>query len=403
MNFFLRSTARLGLSSRRSTGRPGFRRPTTIRALQLINGEHYAGAERVQDNLALQLPVEGVETAFVCVKPNQFESKRASRETPLLNLPMRNRLDVRPAFRLAKLVEREDFDLIHTHTPRTAMIGSLAARIAGVPFVHHVHGHTATEVNAGWKQRLATKVENRSLNRANYVIAVSPTVAQYLRSHGIAEQKVTVIPNGISGPGELPLKTPPSANQTWTLGIVGLLRPRKGLEVLLRAIAKLRTDGCDVTLRAVGPFETEDYRQSVLQWTSELGIAECVAWRGFQQDIAAELQQMDLFVFPSTLPEGMPMVLLEAMAWGVPIIASQVPGVVDCLRHEREAILVKPDDVDELAAGIHRLIDGQESRSREGAPTWQELRFAARERQQAEFSIATMASRVAKIYRNVLE
>lgn len=384
----LASIARLNVTPVRGS------RPTTLRVLQLINGEHYAGAERVQDNLALRLPAEGVETTFVCVKPYQFERKRASQGTLLLNMPMRNRMDVRPALRVAKLIEREGFDLIHTHTPRTAMLGNLAARYAGVPFVHHVHGQTATEVNAGWKQRLVTKVENHSIVKAAAVIAVSPTAGTYLSEHGIPAERVVVIPNGIIAPQELPERSPPEPGDAWTLGIIGLLRPRKGLEVLLRAIAALRRQGRRVSLRAVGPFETEGYHHEVLRLTTDLGLQDAVDWRGFQQDIAGELAAMDAFVFPSILPEGMPMVLLEAMGHGTPIVASEVPGVVDCLTHRREALLVPPDQPEKLAAAVEELISG--------AADWRALRQAARARQQAEFSVAAMAARVAEVYRRVL-
>ncbi len=394
VNSILPPAARLGLDPIRSKVQTKPSRPTTIRVLQLINGEHFAGAERVQDNLGLQLPVEGIETAFACVKPGRFDEMRGSRETPLYNLPMRNRLDVRPAFRLAKLIEREGFDLLHTHTPRTAMIGAFAARIAGVPFVHHVHGQTATEVNAGWKQRLVTRVENRSIRRAEFVIAVSHTAGEYLGQHGIPSERVVVVPNGIVGPAKFTTKLPPDQNQNWTLGIIGLLRPRKGLEVLLRSLASLIEQGHNVTLRAVGPFETDEYREAILQLTAELKLDQHVTWRGFQKDVTAELAAMDAFVFPSILPEGMPMVLLEAMAHGVPIVASRVPGVVDCVEDGRDAILVAPDQPAEMASGISRLMSN--------ADLWTRLREQARARQQAEFSVAAMATRIAKIYRQVV-
>ena len=169
----------------------------TLRVLHIVNGEHYAGAERVQDLLAAELPNVGVEVALACVKPGRFGSMRQSQSTRLVEAPMRSRFDLRPAWQLAKLVRGEKFDLIHTHTPRSTLVGHLAARLAGVPMVHHVHGHTATEVGQTFRARLNAKIEKHSLSRAAAVIAVSATAAKYIRDWGIPDERVHLVPNGV--------------------------------------------------------------------------------------------------------------------------------------------------------------------------------------------------------------
>src|SRR5437660_11751100 len=98
------------------------RRP--LRVLHVVNGEHFAGAERVQDLLALKLPEFGVETAFVCLKPDRFPAARRS-STALYKLAMRGRFDLRPAWQLARLIREEGFALVHTHTPRAALVGPI--------------------------------------------------------------------------------------------------------------------------------------------------------------------------------------------------------------------------------------------------------------------------------------
>jgi hypothetical protein len=111
------------LSLRPATASPS----TTIRALHLVNGEHYSGAERVQDLLARQLPQLGCEVGFVCVKPRRFPAAREAKEAPLVEMPMRGRFDLRAVKRIVRLIHSERYDLIHAHTPRTALIGRLAA------------------------------------------------------------------------------------------------------------------------------------------------------------------------------------------------------------------------------------------------------------------------------------
>ncbi len=364
----------------------------TVRVLHLINGEHYAGAERVQDLLALRLGDLGVQVHFACLKPGKFAAMRQAQQVPLRELPMRSRLDLARARQIARLVEEERFDLIHTHTPRTALIGRLAAARAGVPLVHHVHGQTATEVRRGWWARLTARAENWALRRASAVIAVSGTAQRYLVEQGFAPQQVCVVPNGIPATSQLASRDFPGA--PWRLGLVGLLRPRKGLEVLLHALARLRACGHDVQLRAVGTFETEAYGQQVRALARELGVESHIVWRGFQRDVAAELGEMDLLAFPSILPEGMPMVVLEAMAAGVPVVASRVPGVTDVLRDGQDAVLVPAGDEAALARGIAGVMGY--------AWLWHRLRQSAWQRQRQAFSDVQMASAVAEVYRRVL-
>ncbi len=117
----------------------------TIRVLHVINGEHYAGAERVQDYLALRLPACGFDVNFACVKPNRFGSLRQSQQTMLHDVSMRSRWDLRSVRRLVKLIRSRDCAIVHTHTPRTALVGGLAAALAGVPLVHHAHSPTAND------------------------------------------------------------------------------------------------------------------------------------------------------------------------------------------------------------------------------------------------------------------
>ncbi len=98
-----------------------FTAPKPARVMHVINGEHYAGAERVQDLLALRLGEFGYEVGFACLKPGRFVGQRRSQSAPLYELPMRSRLDLRPARRLARLVRAYGYQLIHTHTPRAAL------------------------------------------------------------------------------------------------------------------------------------------------------------------------------------------------------------------------------------------------------------------------------------------
>jgi glycosyltransferase involved in cell wall biosynthesis len=173
-----------------------------------------------------------------------------------------------------------------------------------------------------------------------------------------------------------------------------LFRPRKGIEVLLEALATLRHGGSPVTLRAVGGFETAGYQDQIRQLVGRLGLSDAVAWIGFTTQVGAELDRMDILVLPSLFGEGLPMVVLEAMAAGVPVVATRVEGVPEVLRDGRDGLLAEPGSARGLAEAIARIIRGEVN--------WAGLRQSALERHAGGFSDRCMAEGVAEVYRDVL-
>lgn len=364
----------------------------SIFALHLVNGEHYSGAERVQDLLARQLPQFGCEVGFVCVKPQRFPNARETKTAPLVELPMRGRFDLRVVKRIAELVCSEDYDLIHAHTPRTALVGRLAAQRAGVPFIYHVHspaGRDSTRRLFNWINATAEWAVVRGADR---LIAVSPSVRDYMTGRGIPAERITCVPNGVPATNNRTERCPPTG--TWTLGAIALFRPRKGIEVLLEALAMLRSRNVNVRLRAVGGFETTMYKADVLGLAERLGLAESIDWIGFTRNVNRELAKIHLFVLPSLFGEGLPMVVLEAMAAGLPVVASRVEGVPEAVMHRETGFLVEPGSVSQLARSIEEVVAG--------GVDYSALSRGARTRHAEAFSDTTMAAGVANVYREVL-
>ncbi len=362
-----------------------------VRVLHVINGEHYSGAERVQDLLAGYLPVHGYEAAFACVKPGRFLEARKFREARLFELPMRGRLDFRCGRNVAQLVRDEKFALVHAHTPRSLLVASQAARLAGVPLVYHVHspaGRDSTRRMANWANAW---LERRAAARAARLIAVSPSVRTYMIDRGFAENRVVCVPNGVPRIDVLPRKAAP---KHWTLGMTALFRPRKGVEVLLEALAEVRRRGQNVWLRAIGPFETPAYEAEVRGLAERLGMSSAIAWTGFVGDVVAELKGIDALVLPSLFGEGLPMVVLEAMAAGVPVIASSVEGVPEAIRDGEDGLLVAPGDAADLSDAIERLVSG--------GFDYAAMSADAQSRHAEFFSAEIMAGRVAEVYDQVL-
>lgn len=363
-----------------------------VDVLHVVNGEHYAGAERVQDLLAMALPRHGFRVGFACLKPGRFPELRQSQHAKLYRLPMLTRFDLRAVWRLRRIIAAEGYRLVHAHTPRSAMIARLAAAAAGVPMVYHVHSPSWRDSTRRWQDRCNALVERLSLRGAVRMIAVSESLARQMAERGFPAKAISVVHNGVPRAQPAPYRDPPQG--LWTLGTVALLRPRKGVEVLLEAIAILRGQGVPVTLRAVGPFESRAYELELKGRADRLGLDEHVQWAGFRSDVFAELAGMDLFVLPSLFGEGMPMVILEAMSAGVPVVASRVEGVPEAIRDRQDGVLAEPGNPEDLARAIREVVDGRLD--------WSHLRASALGRQAESFSDESMAAGVAAVYRQIL-
>lgn len=357
------------------------------RVLHVINGEHYSGAERVQDLLGLRLPEFGYDVGFACVKPKRFPQERKCQTAELYELPMWSKLDLRVAKTLAQTVKFGGFDLLHAHGTRSILIAKLAASLAQVPFVYHVHSPTSNDTTHAMTNRINAWFERVCLSGVSQLICVSESLAEHMWTQGYDPKLISVVPNGVPARGELSDRNPPST--TWTLGTVALFRPRKGTEVLIEALAKLRSYGYDVKMHAVGPFESSEYEAKIKTLVRQHNVEDAINWTGFTNDVDAELDKMDIMVLPSLFGEGLPMVIIEAMAAGVPVVGTSVQGVPEVLRNGN-GLIAEPGCADSLAESIRQIIRGDVN--------WSDVRQRAWERQAERFSDRSMAQGVAAVY-----
>ncbi len=364
-----------------------------MRVLHLVNGEVYAGAERVQDHLAARLPELGVDIGFACLKPGLFPKMRRSQSTPLYEIAMRGRCDLTGLSRLADIVRREGYDILHAHTPRSVLVGRLLAAWTGRPLVYHAHSPTSRDTTHRWRNFINTTVERCCLRGAKKIIAVSHSLGEHMRREGYQADRISVTPNGVPAPPIMRNNVPPQ--EEWLLGAVALIRPRKGLEVLLQALSIVRQQGLPVRLKVVGPFENEAYEAELKTLADQQNVSEAIEWAGFQHDVPHHIAMFDLFILPSLFGEGLPMVVLEAMAAGVPVVGSEVEGVPEAIRNGVDGLLVRPQDPQHLAEAIAKFVGGDVD--------WAALRASALRRHAEHFSDRSMAAGVAAAYRQVLQ
>lgn len=286
---------------------------------------------------------------------------------------------------LHRFSARRRFDLVHSNCAPTVG-GALLARWWGVPHVWHVHEIFGDNGPTRF-------VFERLLAHADVVIAVSGAVAAQFCSPAVTARTRIVytggdVPDGIEG-------VTPLARSPVELICVGRLNRWKGQEFLIQAAALLRSRGLDVRLTLVGDvFGSEHhFREQLADLAAGLELGPFVSFLGERRDAAQLMANADIVVVPSAQPEPFGIVVVEAMALGRPIVASDAGGPREMITSGHDGLLVRPRDPGAMADAIARLIDDPTRARQLGA----QAKLTAR-----RFSTAAMAERVIETYRELL-
>ncbi|MCC6511961.1 MAG: glycosyltransferase [Pirellulaceae bacterium] len=365
----------------------------TIGVLHVINGEHFSGAERVQQVLGQQLEKFGYSSHFACLKPGKFPEICGLPSERVHAAPMRGRFDWRAIDEVVDIATHSQCYLLHAHTPRAALVAAFAAHRLQMPWVYHVHSPTARDSTRGMINRINDMVEQFAIRSCDLLITVSRSLRREMLKRGVPRKRLVAVANGVAAME--PIEPASRLSQvTWRLGLIALMRPRKGVEVALQAMAKLKARGAAITLDLIGGFETPAYEATIVQMIDDLGLMDVVHLRGFTRDVAGVMRQLDGLVLPSLFGEGMPMVVLEALSAGVPVVATRVEGTPEVVRHGVEGMLAEPRDPVDLAQQIERLcLDRAE---------WAKMSQAAVARHRSRFSDLEMARGVARAYDRII-
>jgi glycosyltransferase involved in cell wall biosynthesis len=259
----------------------------------------------------------------------------------------------------------------------------------GMPVVTTVHGFTG----GGWKNRFYEWLQVRAFRRFNAVVVVSLPLVDRMARAGVPRARIHAIPNAWCPPPSAPPLERAAARAAlaiprddFVVGWVGRLSREKGADVLLRALPHLSDVPLSVCVVGTGA------EQNGLQSSAgRLGLDRRIRWHGAVPDAGRVFSAFDAFVL-SSRTEGTPVVLLEAMAAGVPVVTTKVGGVPDVVS-PAEAVLVPSDDPVSLAAGI-RAVYGDPVAARQRA-------CAAAARLLREFGVAPWLDRYETVYGQV--
>jgi glycosyltransferase involved in cell wall biosynthesis len=364
-----------------------------MKILQLISSGGFYGAESVLLNLSVELQRSG-HTCMVGVFEN---AKNANTEVgaraeiaglAVRRIPCRSRFDWQTVRQIQKIIEEDGIDLVHAHGYKADFYALLAARLAEVPVTATCHNW----LGESWSMRAYARLDRYLLRFFDGVAAVSNSVAEQL-GHTGTRQRMRVIANGVPthGPGiESRLADQIRKGDRLVVGAVGRLSLEKGAAVLIEAASKICPDFPQAFFVVVGDGPL---RSSVEAGVRELGITGQFLFTGERNDVDQIYRSFDVYVLPS-FQEGMPMALLEAMAAGLPVVATKVGGVPDLVCDPSVGTLVEPGDPTAFAAGIRGLLSDQSRRERMGSN--------ARRRVEDHFSAAAMARNYGELYQEAL-
>jgi glycosyltransferase involved in cell wall biosynthesis len=284
------------------------------------------------------------------------------------------------------------FDVLHLHGYTNKLLFALDwAERRRVPVVYEEHSTPNRQFD--WWQGYA-----RRINKATVVVAVSAASAEALRNVCGVKRPIAVIPCPVADPANPSAVNPSAANPSATgkpvcLTTIARLDVVKGLRYLLAALVEVRRRWPEATLRIYGDGPL---RAELPAYAQQLGLDPGAIFAGAfaHHDLSAILRRADIFVLPS-LSEGLPLVIVEAMAHGCPIVATAVGGVPELIEHEANGLLCAAGDAGQLAQALARLIEDGALRTRLG----QEAR---RTYLAGPFQPATVTAMYVTLYQQVL-
>ncbi len=270
--------------------------------------------------------------------------------------------DLVTLWKLIALLRQEQPHIVHTHTSKAGVLGRLAARITGAPMIVHTpHGHVFYGHFGAISSWIFLQIERALAWITDVLIALTTAekTEQLERSIGCAG-RFAVIPSGIDidrfkqarAAGKVMPEWFDCPSHVTVIGSVGWLTTIKGHRFLVDAVAQLKQEYPHLHLVILG---SGDQHEALLQQASQAGIRQAVHLVGHREDVERALAGMDCFVLPS-LNEGMGRALIEAMAAGLPVIASRVGGIPSLIEDEKNGLLIPAGDSYALATALRQIL-----------------------------------------------
>ncbi len=373
--------------------------PRRAKVLLLVTLSEWGGAQYVVYLLAKHLARQ-YDVSVACAPGGELiprllrDGIRTYAVPELVRVPSPWR-DLRTLLRLVRLMKQERFAIVHTHSTKAGLLGRLAARMAGVPaVVFTAHGWAFTEGRAWWKRMALALMEGFCGHLlSTKIICVSHHDHDLaVRFHTAPADRLVTIRYGLDprrfvAAGAPAFRTRLGPRPTPAVGFVGRLAAQKDPVNLLMAFGILAHG----TLIMVGDGPLRRRIEGVVRQNA---LGDRVRLMGSRENIPELLAEWDIFVLPSRW-EGLPLVIIEAMMAGLPVVATRVGGVGELVEDGVTGLLVPPADPQALADALQRLLADPGLRRRMGA--------AGRDRALREFQLDRMVRETSDLYEGLIE
>lgn len=334
-------------------------RPVILHARGIVGAG--GGPEKTIANSPRFLSAGGYDCLCAYMHPpndpgfSSFKLRAERAGAPILPVTDSGPFDLSLVRTLIHLCREHHVDVWHAHDYKTDVLGLIIRRFWPMKLVTTVHGW----VQVTRRTRIYYAIDRRVLRFYDHVIAVSDDLRDECARFGVNSDRLTLVPNGIDTDRYRPGGGPKMRKaSTLTIGAVGRLAPEKGFDVLIKSVAKLVGQGCQLKLKIAG----EGSEGAALhELCSTLGLHKHVDFMGQVEDMQSFYSMLDIFAL-SSFREGLPNVVLEAMAMGVPVVSTTVAGIPQLIEDQKTGALVQAGSVDELAEAIRHLTASAETR-----------------------------------------
>lgn len=282
---------------------------------------------------------------------------------PTLGRSLNPLRDITTIWQIYQLIRKVKPDIVHTHTAKAGFVGRVAAWLAGVPVILHTfHGHVFRGYFSPTKTQFFILLERITARMSDTIITLTESLRRELAEdfHIARKGKITVLPLGLDldvyrrmprhigtfrKAWNIPLDVP-------LVGIVGRITPIKNHALFLQAAARLRQQMPNAHFVIVGDGETRAETDALVD---QLGLRDCVTFTGWQRDLPPIYSDLDVLVI-SSLNEGTPVTVIEALAGGCPVVTTNVGGLPDLLDGGKLGRLVASENVEALTEGIRTTL-----------------------------------------------
>jgi glycosyltransferase involved in cell wall biosynthesis len=364
--------------------------------VHLTASTFHGGPERQMLGLARSLP-EGIKSAFLsfaeggrcrpflsAARRNGFEAVGLENDTPRLRAAVRE---------IAAHLERLGANVLCCHGYKANLLGRAAAARVKIPAVAISRGWTGES----FRVRLYERLDRLHLRWMDHVVCVSEAQAQKVRRCGVKPERVSVIPNAVD-PDRFTDPDPRAlakllrhfrTRRSRIVGAAGRLSPEKGFDVLVAAAERVLAEDPSVGFVLFGEGRC---RAELLQQVAAAGLGGSFVLGGFRADLDRLVPHLDLLVLPSHT-EGLPNIVLEACAAGVPVVATAVGGTPEVIEDGVSGLLVPPGDPEALAARIRDALSSEEK--------LREMGFQGRQRVLERFTFPVQVGHYLKLFRSL--